>query len=341
MSGLHAWVRGMWRGEAGALGRLARTALLPAEGLFRAGGALRRTGYDHGVLPARPGAIPVVSVGNLSVGGTGKTPVASWMVRELLERGERPALVARGYGRDEMLLHRRWTPSVPVVADPDRREGVREAARRGATVAVLDDGFQHRRLDREVDLVLLALEDGWPGPLLPRGPFREPLGALARAQGLVVTRKSGTEEAARGFARELKQRFPGAVVRTVHLAPGELRPLHGARDDHPSTNIGPVTVATAVAQPESVRASVRAAGHEVRLLEAFPDHHEFTSVDLERLLERSEGESIVVTEKDAVKLIDLPGTSDVPIFVLNQVLVWGEDPGPLVDVVIRRIGASR
>jgi tetraacyldisaccharide 4'-kinase len=157
----------------------------------------------------------------------------------------------------------------------------------------------------------------------------------------VVTRKSGTEEAARGFARELGDRFPGAVVRTVHLAPGELRPLHGEPGAGAALDAGPVTVATAVAQPESVRASVRAAGYEVRLLEGFPDHHEFTSGDLERLLERSEGESIVVTEKDAVKLSELPGTRDAPIWVLGQVLVWGEDPGPLVDIVVRRIRAPR
>jgi tetraacyldisaccharide 4'-kinase len=331
----------MWSGEAGALARLVRTALLPAEGLFRAGGALRRSGYDRGLLRARPGAISVVSVGNLSVGGTGKTPVASWMVRQLLAEGERPALVARGYGRDEMLLHRGWTPSVPVIADPDRRAGVAEAARQGATVAVLDDGFQHRRLGREVDLVLLALEEGRPGPLLPRGPFREPLSALERAHGLVVTRKSGTEEAARGFAGELGQRFPDAVVRTVHLAPGGLRPLHGDPDGSGVMDLGPVTVATAVARPESVRASVCAAGHEVRRLEAFPDHHEFTAGDLERLLARSRGESIVVTEKDAVKLIELPGTRGAPIWVMGQVLVWGEDPGPLVDAVVRRVRARR
>jgi tetraacyldisaccharide 4'-kinase len=157
----------------------------------------------------------------------------------------------------------------------------------------------------------------------------------------VVTRKSGTEEAARGFARQLGQRFPGAVVRTVHLAPGDLRPLNGELDPRAVLDAGPVTVATAVAQPESVRASVRAAGYEVRRLEVFPDHHEFTSGDLERLLEGSEGESIVVTEKDAVKLIELPGTPDAPIWVLGQVLVWGEDPGPLVDVVVRRIRDPR
>jgi tetraacyldisaccharide 4'-kinase len=230
---------------------------------------------------------------------------------------------------------------VPVIANPDRWEAVAEAARRGATVAVLDDGFQHRRLRRAVDLVLVAVEEGLPGALLPRGPFREPLSALSRAHAIVVTRKSGTEEAALGFAVELTRRFDDALVRRVHLAPGAVRPLGGAHGGDATLDPGPVTVATAVARPEAVRDSVRAAGHEVGVLEAFPDHHEFTPGDLDRLLGRNGGGPIVVTEKDAVKLVDLPGALEAPIWVLEQVLVWGDDPTPLVDQVASRVQASR
>lgn len=327
----------MWGGAAGVSGAVARTALLPGEALFRAGVAVRHQAYDRGLLSRESGAIPVVSVGNLSVGGTGKTPLSSWLVQKIAGQGERPALVARGYGRDEMLLHRRWTPSVPVIADPDRREGVREAARRGATVAVLDDGFQHRRLAREVDVVLVAVEEGLPGALLPRGPFREPASALARADALVVTRKVGTAEAALGLAGELRRRFPGAPTLSVYLAPGSLRRLSAGTVPELSPPSGPVTVATAVARPEAVRSSVQAAGHQVRSLEAFPDHHEFTTNDLDRLLERSGGGAIVVTEKDAVKLEGLPGADHAPVWVLGQVLEWADDPAPLVETVIEGI----
>ena len=327
----------MWADTAGVGGTLTRAALLPGELLFRAGVALRREGYDRGVLSAEQGAIPVVSVGNLSVGGTGKTPLSSWMVRQLEAHGDHPALVARGYGRDALLLHANWTPTGPVIADPDRREGVREAARQGATVAILDDGFQHRRLGREADVVLVAAEEGLPGALLPRGPFREPAAALARAHAVVVTRKSGTADAAQGLAVEIRRRFPEVVTRTVHLAPGGLRPLSNWPEAEPGTPSGPITVATAVARPETVRASVQAAGHEVRLLETFPDHHEFTTHDLDRLLERSGGGAIVVTEKDAVKLAGLPGVPRAPFWVLGQVLEWDQDPNPLVDTVLERI----
>ena len=341
MTDVHAWVRRMWAGEAGPLGAAARFALWPAEGLFRAGGRLRREAYDRGWLPAEPGAIPVVSVGNLSVGGTGKTPVSSWIIRQLDARGEQPALGARGEGRDELLLHRTWTPSVPVIADPDRRQGVREAASLGATVAVLDDGFQHRRLARQADVVLVATEEGLPGALLPRGPFREPRAALGRAQGIVVTRKSGTVGEAEGLAESLGRAFPAAVVATVHLAPGAWRRLAGTGAAMPGRPAGPVTFATGVARPESVRASVEAAGCEVRLLEAFPDHHEFTEDDLERILDRSGGRAVVVTEKDAVKLAELPLPPEAPVWVLGQELWWTADPRPLVERVLERIGVGR
>ncbi|HSM03061.1 MAG TPA: tetraacyldisaccharide 4'-kinase [Longimicrobiales bacterium] len=318
-------VRRMWSGDAGAAGRFARALLLPAEGAFRAVTALRRAAYDRGILPAVKARIPVIGVGNLSVGGTGKTPVASWVIRELQTLGRRPALVARGYGRDELLLHRRWTPTVPVVANPDRRAGVEEAAREGATVAVLDDGFQHRRLARQLDLVLVAAEEGLPGALLPRGPFRESRKALSRAGGIVVTRKSGTPGEARGLAESIRREHPDVPVARLHLAPGGLVRL----GDHHSTEVpsGPVVVATGVARPEAVAQAARALGCAVRELVAYPDHHEFTEPDMQALLTLAGDDPIVVTEKDGVKLAELGGARAADLRVIKQTLTWeeGED----------------
>ena len=319
-------VRRMWAGDAGAGGKLVRALLLPAEALFRGVTALRREAYDRGVLPSAPGRIPVVSVGNLSVGGTGKTPVASWVIQELEGMGERPALVARGYGRDEILLHRRWTPEVPVIADPDRRAGVDEAARRGATVAVLDDGFQHRRLERRLDLVLVATEEGLPGALLPRGPFRESRRALERAGGIIVTRKGGTPRAAEGLAETLAREHPDLPVARLHLRPGSFVPLREAEGafDGPGD---PVVVATGVARPETVVDAARALGRTVRETAAFPDHHEFTAADVRALLQSAGDDPIVVTEKDAVKLAELADAQGADVWVIRQTLVWesGED----------------
>ncbi|HSG46257.1 MAG TPA: tetraacyldisaccharide 4'-kinase [Longimicrobiales bacterium] len=332
------WVRRMWRGEAGAGGRTARALLLPVEGLFRLGVALRERRYRRGSPRIRNAPIPVISVGNLSVGGTGKTPVASWVVDRLRAAGATPALVARGYGEDELLLHRRWTPGVEVVADPDRHAGVVAAASRGATVAVLDDGFQHRRLGREADVVLVAAEEGLPGPLLPRGPFREPGRALGRAQAVVVTRKEASESRAREVAAQAAELAPGAVVARLWFRPGGVRPLGvapvsaesprgvpGARPGEAPAllpPVGPVLVATGVARPESVVAAVQATGLEVGGVEPFPDHHDFTAADVERLIRLAGGRTVVVTEKDAVKLERLPAAAGADIRILEQELVW-------------------
>ena len=319
------WGRKMWAGDAGVAGDLVRVALLPGEALFRVAVSLRDRRYGPDGRGAVQAQVPVISVGNLSVGGTGKTPVAGWVVRELRERGAVPALVARGYGRDELLLHRRWSPGTPVIADPDRVAGVNTAAAEGATVAVLDDGFQHRRLARDLDLVLVAAEEGLPGALLPRGPFREPRSALRRAHGVVVTRKEALDARAEAVARAVEAAVaPGTPVARVRFEVADWRSLGGAvRDTAPQADSGrAVRVATAVARPESVVAAAEGLGWTVTGVDAFPDHHEFTSDDLAGILARAAGHPVAVTEKDAVKLEALPESGEADIRVLRQRMVW-------------------
>ena len=152
-------VERIWWGDD-ALARAARLALAPLEGAYRGVIALRGSLYDAGLLPARQTAVPAISVGNLSVGGTGKTPVAAFVASELRARGGKPAIVLRGYGGDEPLVHATLNPGVPVVVSPDRVAGVAEARVLGADVAVLDDAFQHRRAERWADVVLISA-DRW------------------------------------------------------------------------------------------------------------------------------------------------------------------------------------
>ena len=135
----------VWYGDD-AIASTLRAALMPAERIFGGIVGARDILYDAGWLPARETPIPAVSVGNLTVGGTGKTPMAAWMARGLAARGGRPAMILRGYGEDEPLVHRELNPDVPVIVGADRVAAVAEAAARGATVAVLDDAFQHRAL---------------------------------------------------------------------------------------------------------------------------------------------------------------------------------------------------
>src|SRR5690606_26022348 len=118
--GVREWVPRWWRGEAGAAGRGLELLLWPAEILFRAGVGVRNRGYDTGLLRTVAAPIPVVSVGNIGVGGAGKTPFSAWLAGRLLEWGHRPAMVLRGYGADEILVHREINPSIAVFASPRR-----------------------------------------------------------------------------------------------------------------------------------------------------------------------------------------------------------------------------
>lgn len=338
---MEGWVRRWWRGEAGWFGRLASVAFWPAEGLFRWGAAARNLGFDLGLLPRVDPPVPVLSVGNLTVGGTGKTPVVRWFVGALRSAGARPAVVARGYGRDELLLHRRWYPDVPVAAHPDRARATATAAAAGADVVVLDDGFQHRGLRRTVDVVLVAAETALPGRRLPRGPYREGLGALGRADLVVVTRKTATPAEAEAVAEAVARRRPGLPVARAALVPGGWRGVDGAPAPAP---VGPALVVTAVAEPEGVRAlAARSLGRPEADVElaAFPDHHEFTEGEVRAVARRAA--ALVVTEKDAVKLADGPaaaGLGDRRVHVLTLDLVWeaGRDH---VEAAVERVVAAR
>src|SRR5436309_1283897 len=138
--------------------RGARLALAPPAWLYSSIVRVRGALFDRDVLHAHRSAVPVLSIGNLSVGGTGKTPLAAWAAARLRAAGARPAVLLRGYGGDEPLVHAVLNPEVPVIVDPDRVAAARKALDAGADCAILDDGFQHRRLARIADWVLVSAE---------------------------------------------------------------------------------------------------------------------------------------------------------------------------------------
>ncbi|HEY1953058.1 MAG TPA: tetraacyldisaccharide 4'-kinase [Gemmatimonadaceae bacterium] len=293
----------VWSGRT-ARARAARTLLAPAELLYRAVVAARGKLYDWNILGATEFSIPVLSVGNLSVGGTGKTPVAAWFAERLLARGVTPAIVLRGYGGDEIAVHQRLNPGIPVIAAPDRVRGIREAIAQGADVVVLDDAFQHRRARRDVD-ILLVNADAWTGTprLLPAGPWREPLRAARRATLAVITRKTADPAIVGDVRRALANAAPRVPVAVVHLTPGELRstatgqslPLHALQG-------ADLTAVAAIAQPDSFFRQLTELGAVVRPF-SFPDHHAFTRAEARKLAgEASNSDFVVCTLKDAVKL---------------------------------------
>jgi tetraacyldisaccharide 4'-kinase len=296
----------VWTGR-GKLARVARTLLTPAEVLYRTVVATRGMLYDRGVFSAENFSVPVLSIGNLSVGGTGKTPVAAWCAQRLAAKGMRPGIVLRGYGGDETIVHRRLNEGMPVIAAADRARGIREAIAQGVDAVVLDDAFQHRRAARDADIVLVNA-DVWSGRprLLPAGPWREPLRSVRRANLVIITRKTADRATVEDVRRALANAAPHVRVATAHLAPGELRSTSTGQSLPLRVLDGAdLTAIAAIAHPDSFFKQLTELGAIVRP-HSFPDHHAFTREEARSLADRATySDFVVCTLKDAVKLESL------------------------------------
>ena len=306
MPELRKTLEAVWIGR-GKRARLYRALLAPAEAIYAAVIVTRGKLYDWKIFRAAEFSVPVLSIGNLSVGGTGKTPVAAWFARRFSEKGAAPAIVLRGYGGDEIVVHERLNAGIPVIAVADRVRGIREAIAQGVDVVILDDAFQHRRARRDAD-VLLVNADAWNGRLrlLPAGPWREPLRAARRATLVIVTRKTADQSAVADVKRALAHAAPRVPVSVAHLAPSQLEstatgqslPLHVLQG-------ADLTAIAAVAQPESFFKQLTELGAVVRPF-SFPDHHAFTRAEARTLAaEANNSDFVVCTLKDAVKLESL------------------------------------
>jgi tetraacyldisaccharide 4'-kinase len=307
----------------GTAGRIAWAALLPVSWLFAAATALRNAAYELGLFTTERSGIGVVSVGNLAVGGTGKTPIALWLARQLAADGTKVAVVLRGYrGRsagvtvvsrgggplatvdqagDEAIMLAKCFEGAVVTARR-RIEGVRQAERLGCALVVLDDGFQHRSLARDFDLVVV---DGKAGSFLPAGPLREGFAAIERADAVALVTKEGQVEA--GSARKLTA---GKPLYEVRFAPVSLIESDGGIwHERPLGELSgtKIVVVSGIAEPASFYAVLR--DWEVEIVEVFeyPDHHAYTQQDWQTINRRAhEVELIVTTEKDLVKLEHFP-----------------------------------
>jgi len=271
----------------------------PLEWAYGAVSAARNSAYDRGLLRACQAEVPVISVGNLSVGGAGKTPVSGWLVAELERRGRWPALLHGGYAEDEPELHRSWSPAVPVLAQRDRAAAAASAVAAGADVLVLDDAFQHRRIRRDLDLLLMSCETwGRRVRLLPRGGWREPVRNARRADLIAVTRRTASLTEADETMAELARLAPGRPLLRFLLEPAGW--LHKGK---PAAAPGsPAFAVSAVADPGSFLKNARTAGASLRGWHRWRDHHRYRPDDAEFILARAEGGPIVTTEKDWVKL---------------------------------------
>jgi tetraacyldisaccharide 4'-kinase len=334
-----------WR--EGRVGPLS-LALAPVAWAYRGGLIVRESAYARGWLARERLPCPVVSVGNLTVGGTGKTPAVEMVARWLVDEGRRVAIVSRGYGRrpaapvelvsdggaprvsaeragDEPLLLARRLPGVAVVVGADRLAAGRwTLAHLRPDVVLLDDGFQQRRLLKDVEIVCLDARAPWgPGGLFPRGTLREPPSALARAHLLVVTRADARRNLT-GLVEEIRHYAgPTPCLATDYAVDGLEDLGSGAPRATEALRGRNVLAFAGIAAPERLAETLVAHGAIVRDVVAFPDHHAYGARDLEALARRARavGASLLVTtEKDAVRLTGsgAPGhDSPLPLWVLR------------------------
>ena len=333
-SDTHRLIRWLWTSRR-IDARLARTALLPVSALWWTWMRGRRVAYARGWFPVHDLPLPAVAVGNLTVGGSGKTPIAMWIARYYAERGFTPGILLRGYGGgDEAKIHARNLPAAHVVADPDRVAAAERALARGANVLVLDDAYQRLDLRPDLNVLVVSAETtravDWP---LPAGPWREGWDALDRADAVIVTRKRASREAAEGLAAELRAKIRGPVA-LAYLGLARLEGLVSARSMAPAALSGRrVVAASAIADPEGFVAQTKATGAAVQVA-TWKDHHEYRQEDIAWLAHAARrADHVVITEKDAVKLRDhWPSDAPEPLVAVLD-LTW-EEGGDAIAVAL-------
>ncbi|HCA58867.1 MAG TPA: tetraacyldisaccharide 4'-kinase [Blastocatellia bacterium] len=320
-------------------------ALSPFGWAYAAGAGLRNALYDRGWLAAHDLGAPAISIGNITAGGTGKTPIVALVAGMLIESGERVCILTRGYGRrdpakrvvvadgsailadaetggDEPVeLARRLGGKVVIIADADRVAAAKFARDNfGVTCFVLDDGFQHRRAARNLDIVCIDATDPFGGgELLPAGRLRESPANLCRADAIIITKAEAAVDLTK-LGQEIRRFAPeAAIFRAESGVSGftELAAFLAREADQTNRNLpGPAFAFCGLGNPKHFFKTLDEAGVEIAGTKAFRDHQRYTQADAERLdqaAKDAEAAAFVTTAKDAVKLQGL--TFGLPCFV--------------------------
>lgn len=274
--------------------------------------------FRSGIFPSYRLSRPVISVGNITVGGSGKTPLIATIAEHLQAGQSRPVVLMRGYGgvqqpdktvdNDESLLLGEILNNVPVLVGKDRWAKAREFLKdRTADVFLLDDGFQHRRLQRDLDIVVIdAANPFGNAKLLPRGILREPLAALSRADIFVLTRTDIGRDRLFGLKEQIRRINPEApVLETVH-SPQYFEDLRtGDRLDLAGFRGAAAGMFCSIGHPEAFQKALQELGLNVKAACPFPDHHWYSAADIRRLndlCQEAGADILMTTAKDAVKL---------------------------------------
>lgn len=337
----HAAFRKLISGEKRGIGpALGRLALWPLSLIYGGVVGCRNFCWDLGwFVPAKP-ACPVLSVGNLTTGGTGKTPVVAYLANWFKHQNIKVVLISRGYKQlesgvnDEKLVLDRLCPGVPHLLNKNRVKAVQQAiSEYGAEVVILDDGFQHRRLGRTLDLVLLDMSSPWGyGHLLPRGMLRESKRGLRRADLVMLTRVDQVEsEAVSQVQQEQKRQRPKLKGKNkkrkpapneaieVSFPPESLLNASGESVNLSQYRGEKIGAFCGIGNPVAFENSLREQGLETVFFKAFPDHHHYYDQELNEVIEQTReagGNFVVTTLKDLVK-IEKDSWKHLPIWALT------------------------
>jgi tetraacyldisaccharide 4'-kinase len=296
--------------------------------------AMRNIAYDKGWLKSTKLDIPVISIGNLTVGGTGKTPAVALVCRYLRSKGVRVAVVSRGYGagdsgfNDEAMELELQLPDVPHVQNPDRvAAAILAHDELDSQLIVMDDGFQHRRLRRDLEIVLLdATEPFGYGHLLPRGLLRESIGSLRRADVVIATRANQVDDQKLADIRTRMQRYaPTAVWAEAIHRPRHLRDCNLNRTPLTEIEGKRCLIFSGIGNPTAFKQTVQGIDAQVEKHIEFADHHAYMPADIARLEEvvsnlkaqyPSEPIFVICTGKDLSK-VNLLQLAGAPLYALD------------------------
>lgn len=346
------------RADHGPMPAVLRPLAPLAERLYARAIARRNARYDARTRASAfsPGGLtvtldrPVISVGNLSVGGTGKTPTVQLICKWLQDAGRHPAIAMRGYGArdglsDEAELHRAALPDVPLAIGPNRVQQLIQLFAspqgEGVDTIVLDDGFQHRRLARQLDIVLIdATQDPFSQRLLPAGWLREPVASLARADAVVLTHADRARPAdVTRIEAELRRRFPRLMIaRGSHAWAELLVSVEGDERTEPIEWLrgGRYALACAIGKPEAfIEQAERSFGSPTRQ-KVLRDHDPYAPATIQRLMRLAAGcDALLVTQKDWTKLVHVPA-EQWPCPIVRPRLELQLDTGgdALIDAVL-------
>ncbi len=348
------------------MNRAAMIGLIPLSGLYGVAMKARRALYRNGLFRVHRVGAPVISVGNITTGGTGKTPLVEWIARALAPQEKRVCIVTRGYGRqhassrvlvsngveifsdaqeagdEPLLLAEKLKGIAAVICDADRVAAARWAIEKlNSELFILDDGFQHMRVARDLNIVVVDATNPWGnGRLLPAGNLRESPAQLTRADCVVITRADDVAQT-EALQSEIDQMSKGRPVFRSRMKIEGLRNLNGEVEElSAELKSGPVTAFCGIGNPESFFAQLQRGGYQLCHTRAFPDHHYYTQAEINTLVSQSAARgarALLTTAKDEIKLRAL--SLDMRCYIVDVAIeIAAQDE--LLRLIEKAIGRS-